>query len=206
VGGLKVGLEFFSANGPQGVRALAEAGKPIFADLKFHDIPNTVGRAVRAATSMGVSLLNVHASGGRTMLKAAAEAAAAAEAGAKRPQIVAVTVLTSFDQHDLEEISVTGTVRSQVLHLAGLAAEAGLDGVVCSAWEVETLRSEFGPDFLIVVPGIRPAGPAGDDQKRTMTAEDAVAAGADIVVIGRPITKATDPGAAARNIAAALGR
>ena len=198
VGGLKIGLEFFNANGPQGVRAIVEVGLPVFADLKLHDIPNTVGGGVRAILPLGVSLVNVHTAGGAAMLRAAAEAAATA--GANRPKVIGVTVLTSLDASDLFATGVTAAPSDQVLRLAKLAKSSGLDGVVCAAHEIQSLRSELGPNFLLVVPGIRPAGAAFSDQKRVTTPKEGRALGADILVIGRPITGAPDPAAAARAI------
>jgi orotidine-5'-phosphate decarboxylase len=198
VGGLKLGLEFFNANGPQGVAKLAEVGLPVFADLKLHDIPNTVAGGIRAVLPLGVSIVNVHASGGAAMMKAAADAAATA--GAKRPKVIAVTVLTSLDASDLAAAGVNSSPADQVLRLAKLAKASGIDGVVCSAHEIEPLRATLGPDFMLIVPGIRPAGASVGDQKRVMTPRDAVRLGADILVIGRPITEAADPAAAARAI------
>jgi orotidine-5'-phosphate decarboxylase len=203
VGGLKLGLEFFCAEGPAGVRAMAGLGRPIFLDLKLHDIPNTVARAVSALSPLGVGMVNVHAAGGPAMLKAAADAAAAR--GPCRPLVVAVTVLTSLDATDLAATGVSGAPQDQVLRLARLAKECGLDGVVCSAAELAALRAALGPDFLLVVPGLRPLGAAAGDQKRMATPAAARAAGADLLVIGRPITEASDPAAAARAIAAELG-
>jgi len=202
VGGLKLGLEFFAAHGQAGVARIAETGLPIFLDLKFHDIPNTVAGAVRATLALRPAMLTVHASGGSAMLKAAV--AAAAEAGDRRPRVLAVTVLTSLDDGDLSALGHTGAVAQQVGRLAGLAREAGADGIVCSPHEVRTLRAVGGPNFLLVVPGVRPKWAAADDQKRVMTPAEAVAAGANYLVIGRPITRATDPADAARSIAAEL--
>ena len=202
VGGLKIGMEFFNANGPAGFRKVAEAGQPIFLDLKLHDIPNTVAGGIRAVLPLKPAIVNVHASGGPAMMRAAAEAAA--EAGDKRPLVIAVTVLTSMDASDLAAIGVSGNPRDQVLRLASLARDCGLDGVVCSAHEIEPLRAELGPDFKLIVPGIRPAGAAVADQKRVMTPEKALALGADVLVIGRPITGAADPRRAAEEIAASL--
>jgi orotidine-5'-phosphate decarboxylase len=202
VGGLKVGLEFFSAFGPQGVRALQYIGLPIFLDLKFHDIPNTVAGAVRAASSLGVAILNVHASGGAAMMKAAGEAARAVDSKTK---VIAVTVLTSLDPSELAAVGQSGSPQDQVLRLARLAKDNGLDGVVCSAQEAAALKAALGPDFLLVVPGIRPAGSAVGDQRRVMGPKQALAAGAGILVIGRPITDAPDPVAAARAIAESIG-
>lgn len=205
VGGVKIGKELFTAQGPDGVR-MAAGGAPLFLDLKFHDIPNTVAGAVRAAVHLRPKILNVHASGGRAMMTAAAEAAreASEDLGVERPKVIGVTVLTSLDARDLEEVGQMGPPKAQVKRLALLAQDSGLDGVVCSAKEIEMLRKACGPDFLLVVPGIRPSWSAAGDQKRIMTPEDAIAAGADHIVIGRPITAADDPLAAARRIAADL--
>ena len=205
VGGVKIGKELFTAQGPDGVR-VAAGGAPLFLDLKFHDIPNTVAGAVRAAVHLRPKILNVHASGGRAMMMAAAEAAreTAEDLGVERPKVIGVTVLTSLDGKDLEEVGQVGPAEAQVERLARLAQDSGLDGVVCSAREIELLRRACGPDFLLVVPGIRPSWSAAGDQKRVMTPEDAVAAGADHIVIGRPITAAEDPLAAAKRIAADL--
>lgn len=198
VGGLKVGLEFFNSNGPDGVRKIVDLGLPVFTDLKLHDIPNTVAGGVRAVLPLGVSIVNVHCAGGAAMMRAAAEAAASA--GARRPKIIGVTVLTSLDQSDLQATGVTGSPSDHVLRLATLAKASGLDGVVCAAHEIAMLRRELGSDFLLVVPGIRPAGAASTDQKRVMTPKEAHELGADILVVGRPITAAADPAAAARAI------
>jgi orotidine-5'-phosphate decarboxylase len=204
--GLKLGLEFFSAQGPKGVaQVMAAVGDgELFLDLKYHDIPNTVAAAVRAAMVLAPRIVNVHAAGGRDMMRAAAEAAreGAAKANVAAPQVIAVTVLTSLDSDDMESMGVIGGVGEQVVRLATLAREAGLDGVVCSAHEIAPIRRALGPDFLLVTPGIRPAGAAVGDQKRVMTPADALQAGADVLVIGRPITAAPDPAAAARDILA----
>lgn len=207
VGGLKLGLEFFCANGPEGIREVARAsGKEIFLDLKLHDIPNTVAAALQSVIPLKPRFLTLHAAGGLAMLKAAREAAyeSADKASAAPPKLIAVTVLTSFDAADLARIGVAAEVSDQALRLAGLAAEAGMDGLVCSAHEAKRLKAEFG-HLLRIVPGIRPA--AGDlhDQKRVMTPAEALAEGADVLVIGRPITQAADPMDAARRIAADLG-
>lgn len=202
IGGVKLGLEFFSAHGPDGVRAFAGIGLPIFLDLKFHDIPNTVAGAVRAVTNLGVDILNVHAAGGPTMLKAAVEAARGVKANTK---VIAVTVLTSLADADLEAVGQRGPAAEQVARLAGLARQCGLDGVVCSAHEIAMLRATLGPDFLLVVPGIRPKGADLGDQQRVMGPKEARDAGASILVIGRPITAAPDPVEAARAIAESLG-
>jgi orotidine-5'-phosphate decarboxylase len=202
VGGIKIGKEFFTAHGPEGARKVTEGGQPLFLDLKFHDIPNTVAGAISAALPLKPFIVNVHAAGGAAMMKAAADAAR--QAGADRPLVIAVTVLTSLDASDLAAVGVAGKVEDQVIRLAKLARENGLDGVVCSAHEIAAIRSACGPDFKLVVPGIRPAGAETGDQKRVMTPKEAVAAGADYLVIGRPITAAPDPAQAARDIAASM--
>ncbi|HXR96113.1 MAG TPA: orotidine-5'-phosphate decarboxylase [Rhizomicrobium sp.] len=202
VGGLKLGLEFFSAHGPQGVRAFREMGLPIFLDLKFHDIPNTVAGAVKAAASLGVDILNVHAAGGEAMMKAAREAAHGVN---PKTKVIAVTVLTSLSDADLAAVGQCGPAQDQVLRLATLTRDCGLAGVVCSAHEIALLRESLGPDFLLVVPGIRPKGAAVGDQQRVMGPKEAGDLGAGILVIGRPITAASDPAAAAREIAQSLG-
>jgi len=197
-GGIKLGLEFFAANGPKAVKDIS-FGEPLFLDLKLHDIPNTVAGAVRAVASLEPLLLTVHAGGGPAMMRAAADAATA---GRHRTKILAVTVLTSLDEDDLARVGQSGPVAEQVLRLGLLARDNGLDGVVCSPHEVAGLRAACGPNFMLVVPGIRPAGASAGDQKRVMTPREALAAGADYLVIGRPITAAPDPAAAARAIAA----
>jgi orotidine-5'-phosphate decarboxylase len=191
----KVGKQLFTRHGPACVRLLKEAGKNVFLDLKFHDIPNTVGQAVRSAAAIGADLTNVHASGGQAMLREAA--AAGREAGIR---VIAVTVLTSLDAEQLRGIGIRDDAATQVLRLARLAQEAGIQGVVCSALEISVLRRALGPDFLLVVPGIRPAGAAHGDQKRVMTPREAMDAGADFLVIGRPITGTPEPAAAAAAI------
>jgi orotidine-5'-phosphate decarboxylase len=193
VGGLKLGLEFFCANGPDAVREVAGA-TPLFLDLKLHDIPNTVAGAVRAVMPLRPAFLTVHAGGGPAMLRAAVETAAGAV------KLLGVTVLTSLDGADLDRVGQQGPVLDQARRLALLAREAGLAGVVCSPHEIAALRAELGPGFLLAVPGIRPAGAGIGDQKRVMTPREALAAGADHLVIGRPITAAADPAAAARRI------
>jgi len=198
VGGLKVGVEFISANGPAGMREIAALGLPVFADVKFHDIPNTVAGAAREIARLGVSTFNVHASGGADMMRAAKEAAASVD---PKVNVIAVTVLTSVADQDLRAIGQGDSVALQVERLARLAQEAGLDGVVCSPREIEVVRRACGSEFLIVTPGVRPAGAALADQRRVTTPLEAVRAGADILVIGRPITAAADPVAAARAIA-----
>lgn len=205
VGGLKIGMEYFYAHGAAGYQALVDHAVPIFLDLKLHDIPNTVASAVRALAPLEPALLNVHAGGGAAMMRAAADAAAEAnDKGFSAPTMLAVTVLTSLEEADLQAMGVSGAPRDQVLRLAGLARANGMDGVVCSAHEIEPLRAEMGPDFKLIVPGIRPAGSATHDQKRVMTPQAAQKAGADILVIGRAITGADDPAMAAQSIAADL--
>jgi orotidine-5'-phosphate decarboxylase len=196
---LKLGLEFFVANGPQGVRAVA-GPLPLFLDLKLHDIPNTVAGGVRAACGVSPRFLTIHTAGGEAMMRAAAEAARAA--GSSRPMLLGITVLTSLDEADLKAVGQSGPVRDQVRRLAALAQKSGLDGVVCSPHELEALRAECGRDFLLVTPGIRPAATGSDDQKRAMTPADAIRRGADYLVIGRPITQADDPAAAMAKIVA----
>lgn len=206
VGGIKLGMEFHNANGPHAVREIA-GGTPLFLDLKYHDIPNTVAGAVRSAvTTCRPKIINIHASGGPAMMRAAVEANAdaAAKAGIEAPLMIAVTVLTSMDDGDLDAVGQATPSGDQVKRLALLAKETGCDGVVCSPHEIAALHAACGADFALVVPGIRPAGSAEDDQKRKMTPADAIAAGADYIVIGRPITQAPDPGAAAKEIAESL--
>ncbi len=195
----KLGLEFFLAHGAAGVRAMA--GRPIFLDLKLHDIPNTVAGGVRAILPLAPHMLTIHAAGGAAMIAAARQAAESA--GKTRPMILAVTVLTSLDAAALAATGVSDSPAAQVLRLARLALSAGADGLVCSPQEVAMLRAALGPDARLVVPGIRPAGSAAGDQARIMTPAEAVAAGADWIVVGRPITGAGDPGEAAAAIDAA---
>lgn len=200
---LKVGKELFTAAGPDLVRALVARGFEVFLDLKFHDIPNTVAAACRAAAGLGVWMLNVHASGGRRMMAAAREALAELPAGGDKPQrplLIAVTVLTSMSADDLGETGVAAAPAEQVMRLARLAHGCGLDGVVCSAQEAASLRAALGADFRLVTPGIRPAGSAAGDQRRVMTPLEALRAGATDLVIGRPITGAADPLAALADI------
>ncbi|HMM77537.1 MAG TPA: orotidine-5'-phosphate decarboxylase [Gammaproteobacteria bacterium] len=197
---VKVGKELFTAEGPAIVGRLGELGLPVFLDLKFHDIPNTVAGACRAAAALGAWMINVHASGGREMLLAAREALAARTA---RPLLIAVTVLTSLDRGRLAEIGLDVEPAVQVERLARLTRAAGLDGVVCSPQEIAVVKS-LGADFLAVTPGVRPPGSAQDDQQRIATPAAAVAAGADWLVIGRPITRAASPAAAVAAIAASL--
>ncbi|HKT13638.1 MAG TPA: orotidine-5'-phosphate decarboxylase [Terriglobia bacterium] len=200
-GMFKVGMEAFTSEGPMMARYLVDSGEKVFLDLKFLDIPNTVRGACRAAARMGVSMLNVHALGGRKMLRAAVEGAMEEISGNRpRPLVLAVTILTSLSAEDLDELGISGPPESAVLRMARLAQSEGLDGVVASAKEVSALRRECGPDFVIVTPGIRPAGAAVNDQSRIATPKSALDAGADYLVIGRPITAAPDPAAAAETI------
>jgi orotidine-5'-phosphate decarboxylase len=193
----KVGKQLFTAEGPQVVRDLVSSGRKVFLDLKFHDIPNTVASAVTEAARLKVSMLTIHASGGGKMLRAAVEAARLADVA---PMILAVTVLTSMEDSDLPGIGVRGTIIDQTLRLATLAITNGCDGIVTSAHEVRELRSELGDEFAVVTPGVRPAGVAKGDQARVVTPAEAIAAGATHIVVGRPITAAPDPAAAAKEI------
>ncbi len=200
VGLFKLGLEYFLANGADGYRAIQ--GRPIFLDIKLHDIPNTVAGGIRAVLPLGPRMVTIHAAGGAAMIRAARDAAETA--GTSRPLILAVTVLTSLDDADLRAIGVPDPAPSQVTRLARLAIASGADGLVCSPLEVAVLRRELGPDVTLVVPGIRPAGADTGDQARVMTPPQAIAAGADWIVIGRPITGSADPAAAAAAIAASI--
>ena len=204
---VKVGKEMFVIAGPEPVRWMVARGFNVFLDLKFHDIPNTVAQACAAATRLGVWMLNVHAAGGRAMLKAARDAvwATAAETGLPRPLLIAVTVLTSLDRHALADTGIEADPEKHAVRLAGLAQACGLDGVVCSAVEARAMRSAFGPDFALVTPGIRPAGSDADDQARIVTPERAVEYGANYLVVGRPITAAADPVAALAAINRSFG-
>ncbi|MDR3517173.1 MAG: orotidine-5'-phosphate decarboxylase [Azospirillaceae bacterium] len=198
VGGIKLGLEFFTAQGPSGIRRVLDGiDLPLFLDLKLHDIPNTVAGAVRAAAALSPAFLTIHAAGGLDMMRAAAAVPA-------RPRLLAVTVLTSLDEPGLDAIGQRGPIADQVARLADLAQRAGVDGVVCAPQEVARLRAQCGPDFVLMVPGIRPAGSAVGDQKRVMTPRQALDQGATHLVIGRPILDAADPAQAAREIAASL--
>ena len=193
----KVGKQLFTAEGPQLVRDLVASGRKVFLDLKFHDIPNTVSGAVTEAAKLGVSMLTVHGSGGSKMLKSAAEASALSMS---KPLVLAVTVLTSLSDADLAELSVAVDVKTQVLRLAKLAVKAGCGGVVASAQEARQLRDELGTGFAIVTPGVRPTGASVGDQARVVTPAEAIRAGATHIVVGRPITEASDPRKAAREI------
>lgn len=206
VGGVKLGLEFFTACGPKGIEAVADLGMPLFLDLKLHDIPNTVAGAMKGIARLAPRLTTIHASGGAAMMTAAVAAAREEAAKVNRPvtKVLAVTVLTSLDQEAMTAAGFGGTVLDQVTRLAVLAQEAGVDGLVCSPHEVETVRAVVGRDMLLVVPGIRPAWAEAGDQKRFLTPKEALRRGADYLVIGRPITGATTPAEAARRIALEL--
>ena len=196
VGAIKLGLEFFVAGGIEGVKQVT-GDMPLFLDLKFHDIPNTVAGAVRATSGINCFMMTVHTSGGKAMMQAAVKAA---QDLPNKPMIIGVTILTSMEQGDLEDIGLKANVAEQVKKLAGLAQESGLDGVVCSPHEIEIIRKTCGKDFKLVVPGIRPEGAAHGDQKRVMTPKEALAQGADYLVIGRPITEAQSPASMAMGI------
>jgi orotidine-5'-phosphate decarboxylase len=200
VGLFKVGFQAFTAEGPLLARYLVASGHKVFLDLKFHDIPNTVKSAAREAARLGASIFNVHATGGRGMMQAALEGAQEAASGRLRPLVVAVTVLTSLSGRDLEEIGIVGNPDEAVVRLAKLAQAAGLDGVVASAKEIAAIRQACGPKFVIITPGIRPASAAADDQARVATPAAAIQAGANFLVVGRPITQAADPAATAEAI------
>jgi len=199
---LKIGKEMFTYFGPDFVKDLVARGFDIFLDLKFHDIPNTVAKAVAAAAELGVWMVNVHASGGSKMMEKAKEALV--PYGDKAPLLIAVTVLTSMGKEDLLELGITKSPAEQVLALATLTKQSGLDGVVCSAWEAESLKNSLGENFKLITPGIRPAGASTDDQKRIMTPEEAMNVGVDYLVIGRPITKSQTPLAVLKEINASL--
>ena len=198
----KIGSELFTACGPEIVADVENSGSGIFLDLKFHDIPNTVAKSVAAAVRLGVSIINVHALGGYDMMRKAAEAVAR-EAKALKidpPKLIAVTVLTSTDENGLKKIGIDGTMEKQVLKLAKLARDAGLDGVVASPSEAKLIRNDLGEDLIIVTPGVRPEWAAVNDQKRVATPKEAILNGADYIVVGRPVIEASDPAEAARKI------
>lgn len=198
---VKIGKELFTSIGPAAVNAAHSRGFDVFLDLKFHDIPVTVAKAVSAAADLGVWMVNVHASGGSRMLAAAAEALAQKSS---RPLLIGVTVLTSMATEELSQIGVMTSAEEQALRLAGLAKDAGLDGVVCSALEAEAMKARFGADFLLVTPGIRPEDSPADDQRRIVTPKEAIRRGSDYLVIGRPITKAPDPAGVCKAIVKSL--
>lgn len=200
VGAIKLGLEFFTANGAASVAAVA-GDLPLFLDLKFHDIPNTVAGAIRATAGINAFMMTVHTQGGKAMMQAAAKATKDLPS---QPMIIGVTILTSMEQTDLEDIGLKNSISEQVKKLASLAQESGLAGVVCSPHEIEIIRATCGKDFKLIVPGIRPEGSSAGDQKRVMTPKEALIKGADYLVIGRPITEAENPALAARNILASL--
>ena len=204
VGGFKVGSRLFTRHGPPTVEELVARGDRVFLDLKFHDIPNTVAGAVRAATRLGVWMLNVHASGGHEMMRAARAAADDESARLARPSplVIAVTLLTSLSEGMLDQIGLAGPLASQVQRLAALAQTAGLDGVVASPLEIPLIRSTCGPEFTVVTPGIRGAGDQNADQMRTLSAAEAISAGASYLVVGRPIIAASNPRAAAERLVA----
>lgn len=197
----KVGLQLYTAEGPQVVRDLISSGRQVFLDLKYHDIPNTVATAVQEAVSLGVAMLTVHALGGRRMLRAATEAA-----GAVNPdvRVVAVTVLTSMDEQEITEVGIPNGIPPEVMRLAVLAAAEGCHGIVASAQEAPAIRKKFGENFLIITPGVRPEGTAHRDQARVVTPARAISAGASHIVVGRPIIEAADPDQAAREILAQM--
>ena len=199
---LKVGKEMFTYFGPEFVKQLTGKGFDVFLDLKFHDIPNTVAKAVTAAADLGVWMVNVHATGGSQMMTKAKQALDSY--GEDAPLLIAVTVLTSMNEADLRGLGIQKTPAEQVNFLANLTKQSGLDGVVCSAWEAEQLKSNLGKDFKLITPGIRPAGSAQDDQQRIMTPKQAIDVGVDYLVIGRPITKALDPQLILQEINAAI--
>lgn len=199
---IKVGKEMFTYFGPEFVRTLVAKKFDVFLDLKFHDIPNTVAKACIAAADLGVWMVNVHASGGEKMMSYAKDALL--QFGSDKPHLIAVTVLTSMDQHQLKQIGINSTPMEHVLKLASLTKQAGLDGVVCSAQEAEVLKQTLGKDFMLVTPGIRPIGSDVGDQKRVMTPQEAIRVGVDYMVIGRPITQAADPVAALKSINASI--
>lgn len=203
----KIGSELFTSCGPSVVAEAQKAGAEVFLDLKFYDIPNTAARSAASAARLGVFMFNVHASGGMEMMKKAAEASrdAAKKLKIAPPKIIAVTVLTSMDENNLKKTGIDDNMENQVLRLAGLAKDSGLDGVVASPSEVRSIRKNSGKDFLIVTPGVRPAWAAMNDQKRTATPKEAVDNGADFIVIGRPIIEAPDPVAAAKKVLEEIG-
>ena len=207
-GGFKVGMQLYNSAGPEVLHRLRAKKATVFVDLKFHDIPNTVAGATRVLTRLGAAILNVHAAGGRDMMRAAADAARdeAARANIKPPLVVAVTVLTSISQEVFNnQIGLPGSIEERVVAWALLAKEAGLDGVVASPREIAAIRKNCGKDFIIITPGVRPAGAAADDQKRTMTPGEAIGLGATYLVVGRPVTAASDPVSAARGILEEIG-
>lgn len=200
VGVFKIGSQLFTAEGPEIVREIIEMGEKIFLDLKFHDIPNTVARAVSVAAGMGISMLTLHTLGGLSMLESAARQIRDSHKASEKPLLLGVTVLTSMSDTDLEEVGVYAEAETQVVLLAGIALKAGLDGVVASPKELPRLRQEYGPALKLVVPGIRPSGSDSHDQTRIANPAEAIQAGADYLVIGRPITASSDPSGSVQQI------
>ena len=198
IGGIKIGMEFFNSFGPEGIKVIQKFNIPIFLDLKLHDIPATVYKTVSTLLTLNPAIINVHASGGREMMRAASRARK--DSNNKNTKIIAVTMLTSLDDNDLKEVGFSITSNELVLSLAKLAKDSGLDGIVCSTREISTIREAIGKDFLLVVPGIRPEDNKLNDQKRTMTPKGAISEGADLLVIGRPITQSDDQVSALMNI------
>ena len=198
IGGIKLGMEFFNSFGPSGIKAIKEFNIPIFLDLKLHDIPITVYKTITTLLALEPAIINVHASGGKEMMLAASKALK--DSGNKNTKIIAVTILTSLDDNDLHEIGFSGISNELVLKQAILAKESGLDGIVCSAKEISTIRENIGTNFMLVVPGIRPEKDNANDQKRIMTPKEAILLGADLLVIGRPITEARDQILASKEI------
>jgi len=198
----KVGFELFSSCGPSVVRAVTKRGCKVFLDLKFHDIPNTVSKAAVSVMKLGVSMLNVHALGGYDMMKKTADLvkAEAEKLRTEKPKILAVTVLTSMDENALKKVGISDSMNAEVLRLASMAKDAGLDGIVASPQEIALIRQKLGKDFIIVTPGVRPSWTAAGDQKRIATPKDAIGGGANFIVVGRPITEAKDPAEATRKI------
>ncbi len=194
VGGMKVGMEFFNANGPQGVKQIIDLGMPVFIDLKLSDIPNTVASGIRSLLPLQPFMVNIHILGGRKMMQAAVAATNEAEAlGFSRPLLIGVTIVTSMEDADMAELGMSRSASDQVIHLAKLAQDCGLDGVVCSSHEIAGIKAACGDDFKTIVPGIRPKGVSAHDQKRIMTPAEAISQGADYLVVGRAITQATSP-------------
>ncbi|MBL1241928.1 MAG: orotidine-5'-phosphate decarboxylase [OCS116 cluster bacterium] len=201
VGGMKLGMEFFNANGPQGVKQIVDLGMPVFIDLKLSDIPNTVAAGIRALLPLEPFMLNIHILGGRQMMQAAVAAINEAETlGYTRPMLIGVTIVTSMEDADMQELGMNRTASEQVIHLAKLAQDCGLDGVVCSSHEIADIKAACGAEFKTIVPGIRPKGVAAHDQKRVMTPAEAINQGADYLVIGRAITQAEKPETMANDI------
>lgn len=198
IDGIKIGMEAFYAMGTNGYLRLYDLGLPIFLDLKLHDIPNTVSSAIKSLLPLNPSIINIHTSGGSEMMKAAVEAIS--DIGINKPKLIGVTILTSMNEESFNEQGISLKVKQQVINLSTLAKECGLDGVVCSPLEVKNVKIKCGQDFLTIVPGIRPNNSVADDQKRVLTPKEAIRNGADILIVGRPITQSDDPNQAARSI------